>query len=271
MNLTVNPKYKSLRSFISKVPDTFYDKSTGERLYWQRNQVKRYEIEGISCVVKSFKRPNIIQKLAYTFWRPSKAKRAFLFAHKLRSMQIDTPEEIAYIETFKYGLIDRSYFISLSTEDNNVSTGLYSGTTTSQNVETIDAQEAKNFNRPLAEALTSFLLEVQDKGVLHGDLNLTNILYRETEPKNYHFSFIDINRTTFVKNPDKETRLKNLVRITEPRVLFSFILRHYAQLKQWDPIATQTRGLELLDNFIAKRARKARLKGRTRKLVKKQS
>ncbi|MFA6831440.1 MAG: hypothetical protein WCR36_04115, partial [Bacteroidaceae bacterium] len=134
MKLLINPKYISLRSFIDKVPDIFYDKTTGERLYWKRNQVKRYEIDGISLVVKSFKRPNIIQKLAYTFWRPSKAKRAFLFAKKFRDLQINTPEEIACIETFKYGLIDRTYFVSISTKDSNVAEGLYPGKITSQNV-----------------------------------------------------------------------------------------------------------------------------------------
>lgn len=271
MNLIINPKYKSLRSFIDEVPYTFYDKSTGERLYWKRNQVKRYEIDGILIVVKSFKRPNIIQKLAYTFWRPSKAKRAFLFAQKFRELQIDTPEEIACIETFKYGLIDRTYFVSISTNDNNVAEGLYSGEITSQNVEESEDGKGNDFNRPLAEALTKFLLEVQDKGVLHGDLNLTNILYRETETNKYHFSFIDINRTTFIKNPDKETRLKNMVRITRPRILFSFILSYYATLKGWDSKETKAQGLNMLDAFVAKRTRKAKLKRRTRKFVNKKS
>lgn len=268
MNLIINPKYKSLYSFIVKVPDTFYDKSDGECLYWKRNQVKRYEIDNLLIVVKSFKRPNIVQKLAYTFWRPSKAKRAFIFAQRFRKLQIDTPEEIAYIETFKYGLIDRTYFVSLSTNDSNVAEGLYSAEITSQNVE--ESKEAKSecFDRSLAKSFTEFLVEVQDKGILHGDLNLTNILYRKIENNKYHFSFIDINRTTFVENPDKKTRLNNLVKITGPRILFSFILSHYAKLKKWDLEKTKEQGLNMLDSFISKRARKKKLK---RKLVNKKS
>jgi hypothetical protein len=43
-----------------------------------RNVIKRIEIGGIAMAVKSFKRPNWINRLVYRYWRKSKAHRSYL-------------------------------------------------------------------------------------------------------------------------------------------------------------------------------------------------
>ena len=52
------------------------------------------------------------QQVVYTFFRPTKAARAFRFAAEFRKRGIVTPHEMAYIEQKEHGLFTTGYFIS---------------------------------------------------------------------------------------------------------------------------------------------------------------
>jgi aminoglycoside phosphotransferase (APT) family kinase protein len=96
--------------------------------------------------------------------------------------------------------------------------------------------------------LAGFLVELHRKGILHGDLNLTNILYRPSD-NGYHFSLIDNNRSTFVAHPSQEVCLKNMVRLTHNRELLAEIITQYARIVGWDASACITRIMQLQDEF----------------------
>ena len=74
MKVVVHPKYQWASDFIASLPCRFSQE--GEMLYQGRNLVKRFEWQGHTFIVKRYKRPKLIQRLAYTFWRKSKAERA---------------------------------------------------------------------------------------------------------------------------------------------------------------------------------------------------
>ena len=216
MKVIVHPEYRNLTSFVQYLPVTF--DCNGELLYRGRNTVKRYEVGGVCVVVKKYKHPNLIQRIAYTFFKKSKTERAYKFAALLREKQIDTPHEVAYIEIKKQGLFTTGFFISENCSDPDTSVLLKEG----------------DFDHCLANALAGFLVELHEKGILHGDLNLTNILYHSDEDQHYHFSLIDTNRSVF-KKPTHHECLDNLKRITHNRELLIYIITLYAKRRGWNP------------------------------------
>ncbi len=62
-----------------------------------------------SSVVKYFKIPYFINKIVYTFFKKSKAQKSYEYALKIKDF---TPKPIGYIEFYKFGLLDESYFVS---------------------------------------------------------------------------------------------------------------------------------------------------------------
>lgn len=216
MKIVIHPEYSHIADFIQKLPLTF-DRLEGELLYQGRNTVKRFRVDGLSLVVKKYKHPNIIQRITYTFFKSSKPERAYRFAGLLRSKHIDSPHEVAYIETGSHCLFSIGYFVSLNCD--------FPATGTLLNVD--------NIHHPIADALAGFLVELHEKGVLHGDLNLSNILYHVDEAGAYHFVLIDTNRSVF-KYPTQSECLDNLKRLTHKRDLLVHLISLYAQKRGWD-------------------------------------
>ena len=110
INFEINPKYKYLEKDILNIPSIF-DK-TGTIIQDNRNVIKILEIKGLLLNVKSFKQPHFINRIAYTYFRKSKAYRSFQYANKLIENNISTPEPVAYIEIID-GLLTKSFYISI--------------------------------------------------------------------------------------------------------------------------------------------------------------
>lgn len=239
MKVIIHPEYRFLSDFILGLPQNFYKE--GEVLYEGRNTVKRFQVNGIYIVVKKYKHPNIAQRIAYTFFKSTKTERAYKFAALLRSKGIDTPHEVAYIETRRHGLFTTGYFVSLNCTDHDTSCLL----------------KSQPFDHALANALALFLVKVHEKGVLHGDLNLTNILYHINPDGSYHFSLIDTNRSRF-KRPTEAECLDNLKRLTHKRDLLMYIISLYAKHRGWNPEECVQKVMKNLDMFEEQRRIKRR-------------
>ena len=240
IKITVNPEYEAnstLRNFIEHLPDIFVEQ--GVTLYDKRNVIKSFSLDiqdKVLCnvVVKRHKKPNLLQRIVYSFFRSSKAKRAFYNARELRHRGIDTPQEVAYIEQrgallFKYG-----YYVSGCDNAPPI-------------IEKLVHQP--EFDRAMANDFASFAMELHKKGILHHDLNPTNVLYRPTENA-YHFSVIDINRMDFLSEgefPSMKDCLENLTRFTGRMDLFEYVLRCYVEKRGWDI------ELAMQDAFIIKK------------------
>jgi tRNA A-37 threonylcarbamoyl transferase component Bud32 len=214
ISVVVNPSFQHLQEFARQIPERF--DSDGTLLYRKRNVVKLYEIDGMRVVVKRYKVPMFHQRVDYTFIRPSKAKRAYLFALRLQEMGIETPTPIAYIEVKQLGLFRQGYFLSTYTTRHSLK-------------ESIGQLHPGS---PLFEAYVRFLVEMHDKGFLHGDQNLSNILWYEAAD-GIHFEVIDVNRSHFKISPTKQECLDNLMRVTHDRRLSADVVSRYAELRGW--------------------------------------
>ena len=75
MKLVLNPAYRRLEKFMQQLPLAF--PTLGECIYKARNELRQFSYEGQNYVVKGYKVPIFINRIAYTFFRPSKAERAY--------------------------------------------------------------------------------------------------------------------------------------------------------------------------------------------------
>lgn len=239
----INPKFESLASFIDELPYR-YD-TDGLLIYKSRNTVKIFNVDEKKIVVKRFRRPLFHQRIDYTFFRPSKAKRAYMYGLKLLSLGISTPEPIAYVEEYKCGLFYQGYFISVFFQD----------------PDTRLLRDKIEGHEDLIDALTHFYVNMHQKGFMHGDTNLSNFLYRKDEKTGtYHITTIDINRSSFVKNPSREKCLYNLMRVTHVRPTMERIVQRYSELRNWDAVDSIRYVTQKLEAFEKKKEMHRRIK-----------
>ena len=241
MKIVIHPEFADAASFIKQLPQFF--EQEGELLYDSRNKVKRYRLNGKDMVVKRYKRPNMIQRIVYTFFKKSKTERAYLFAGMLRERGFDTPHEVAYIEQRKNGLFLDGYFVSLNCSYPPLS----------------ELLRKRDFDRHPADELAAYMVELHKKGVLHGDLNLTNILYHTDKKGQYEFTLIDTNRSKFKPAPDRQECLENLKRLTHSKALLRYIVIQYATLREWNPRECTLEVFRYLLLFEQKRKKKRKL------------
>ena len=118
MKISISPQYEHLRGDILKVVTGDYIAS---KVYChKRNVVEKVCMQGKDYVVKTYKRPNFFNRLAYTYLRKSKAKRAFLNALHLLELGIETPAPVAYIEYCHWTLIAVIFFTILTQTRNAI-------------------------------------------------------------------------------------------------------------------------------------------------------
>ena len=237
MKTVINPAYAVLNKFITEIPALF--EQEGELVYIARNQLRHYTVEGYDVIVKRFKKPHLINKIAYTFLRPSKAKRAYEYAFKLLELGIDSPAPIAYIEQYAYGLLTYGYFISIYEKDYSLIRELMAG----------NQEDAS-----LLKALSLYIAEIHNKGVLHLDMSPGNILYYK-QGTNYNFTLIDINRMQFLPTVSKIKRFKSFKRLAENEDVLTTIAKRYAEASGLNITETVTEINKYSSKFFSSRKR----------------
>lgn len=148
-----------------------------------RNELKVLTINDLEVVVKSFKVPNPLNRLMYSYVRAGKAKKSFDNGEKLRSLGICTPRPLATVEYYQNGLLNDSYFVAERWRDD------------------FTIREPildKNFpdRAQLLSQLAQLAVSLQKKQVFHKDFSPGNILVRR-ENDAYRFCLVDINRMVF--------------------------------------------------------------------------
>ena len=183
MHTHIHKKYESLSKEIEKIPEGAYQ--TLRTFCNNRNTVELISINGNTFVVKRYKIPNIFNRFIYTFFRRSKAQRAYENTLRIMRNGISTPFPVAYIETKKGGLFHTGYFVSEYMDYPTLET-LKDGNT--------DTEEIKR----IKEDFTSFTIELHEKHILPLDYNPKNIFFHKDENSgHYKFALTDINRAKF--------------------------------------------------------------------------
>ncbi|RXQ94469.1 hypothetical protein EO244_09305 [Ancylomarina salipaludis] len=242
MRIDISPKYKHLKNFLERLPENF-DK-LGTSIYKGRNEIKIIETEGLKLNVKSFKIPHLINKIAYTYFRKSKAENSFRYAIKLQELSISTPEPVASIICYKNGLIYHSYYISLQFEYDFTIRELTTGKIPYQN--------------SLLEDFTQFTFNNHQKGVLHQDYSPGNILIKQSDKEN-QFSIVDINRLKF-KQLTTIDKLKNFSQLWAEEEFLKIIANKYAQLSNMDKDYIEKQIINFDRIHKAKKLRKKKFK-----------
>lgn len=215
MKELINPEYKQLTDFIRSVPHIF--EKEGRTIYKARNEIKVFEVDGLELNVKRYKVPHCINRIIYTFFRQSKAKRAYKFALRLKSKGIETPPPVAYILFLKNGLLDWSYFISLqSSYEMSYDLG----------------KRPVKENEDIFRALGMYVARLHDSEVYHSDFSPGNVLYKRTN-QGAKFSLVDINRMYFGPVSLKKG-CANFARLWGQEEAFRLMATSYAESRHAD-------------------------------------
>jgi len=211
MKQTIATQYKEqFADFLTNIRNYF--QSEDASIHKARNELKIITHAGISTVVKSFKVPHLLNRIVYTFFRDSKAKKSYEYSLKLGDF---APTPIGYIEFFTNGLLDESYFVSKEF--------VYDFTIREPLLE-------KDFpNREaVLKAFALFTLKLHNAGIFHEDYSPGNILIKEKNGE-YIFKIVDVNRMRFFKL-SCEDRAKNFSKLWASDEALSIIASEYAQV-----------------------------------------
>ncbi len=245
MKFVLNPLYRQLEDFIKNLPQLF--PTLGECIYKARNELRKFSYEGCWYVVKSYKEPLFINRIAYTFFRPGKARRAYEYALRLRAMGIATPAPVAYIEIKSGGLLWHSFFISENCP--------YPRMMREFNEGGIAGRE------DILKAFAAFTVDLHEKGVLHLDYSAGNILF-DRQGENIVFSILDLNRMRFIPMSTPKRCLSNFNRFCRDESVVRYVVAEYARLRGWDEAESIEEALRAHRDFWRKVKRKEAKKHR---------
>ena len=246
MKYLIHNKFKDLQERIVFLIDHFLIE--GKILVnGQRNAIKLFEVEGITLNIKSFKRPNLINKIVYRYFRKSKARRSFEFASKLMEMQIGTPQPVAFFENYDFVGLKESYYACEHLEN------VFEFREIVQN----EAFENRDF---IIRKFTQFTFEMHEKGIEFLDHSPGNTLIRKNNDGSYSFFLVDLNRMQFHETIDFKTRMKNLSKITHKKDMIEVMSNEYAKLSNGDETTIFETMWGLTADFQYRFHRKKRIK-----------
>lgn len=224
----------------------YFDNSGVDFIIGNRNSIKLFEIEGKTISVKAFKKPNLINKIAYRYFRKSKAQRSFEYASILLEKGIGTPQPIAYFENFDVIGLNESYYVCEH---------LNCDLTYRELVET-DYPDSENILRQF----TQFTFDMHQKGIEFLDHSPGNTLIINEGDGEYSFYLVDLNRMKFHNGIDFQTRMKNLSKITPKKDMIAIMSNEYAIISGIDEKVIFETMWKLTADFQYRFYRKKRIK-----------
>lgn len=217
--ITIRQEFESQREFLCKLPGKF-ESDDGTTLYEGRNTVRLFVSGGRRYVVKRFHRLNLLKAVIYTFFRHDKARHAYWNSIRLIEKGVLTPEPVAVIGEYSHGLLRDAYYVSGYTDWNAIRKPL---------------TEDVPFDRLMTADYARFVATLHQKGIIHKDLNNTNVLYHNGE-SHYEFMLIDVNRMAFTKDgepPADKACLENLTLFADRGEMFDFFAAEYIKARGW--------------------------------------
>lgn len=240
--LKIDEKKQEYKDFLENIKEHFA--TSKNSIHKARNEIKVINHKGVDLVVKSFKIPNFLNRVIYTFFRSSKAKKSYDYAIKIASF---TPKPIGYIEFYENTLLANSYFVSEKFD--------YSFTIREPLLDVNFSNKEKIF-----KAFAKFTFELHEAGIFHFDYSPGNILIKK-ENDNFIFKIVDINRMKFF-DLELNDRLKNFSKLWAKDEDLEVIIKEYARLLQKDEKELVSKALDFSHKHKAKINFKKRLKGK---------
>ncbi len=238
-SITINSKYLPLCQNIENI-----FKESENSIHKARNEIKIVTHESEELVIKAFKIPHIINKIAYGFFRSSKAEKSYVNSLKIIEF---VPQPIAYIEEKKFGLLYKSYFISEHFA--------YDFTIR----ELLTNKDFEN-KKEIYHTFANFTTQLHNQGIKHLDYSPGNILIKK-ENDEYIFKIIDINRMKF-KELSTQERLENFAKLWATYEDLTIIIEEYVKLNNLDEEKSLKIALEASQKHKNRKNFKKRLKGK---------
>lgn len=215
----------------------------------QRNKIKLFEWDDKTINIKSFKIPNLINKIAYRYFRKSKARRSFEYATTLLEKGIGTPLPIAYLENYNWLGLTSSFYVSEH---------LVTELTFRELVEIPEYPE----NEIILRQFTQFCFDLHEKGIEFLDHSPGNTLIKKVGDQKYAFYLVDLNRMNFHTTMDFDMRMKNLSRLTPKKEMIVIMSEEYAKFYPQSKEIVFEKMWFFTQDFQQKFAKKKRLKKR---------
>lgn len=217
--IVVNPALDeaALRGFVATLPLRFAH--TGTVLHKGRNELRRMNAAGLDVVVKAFRIPNAVNRLAYGLLRASKARRSYEYAFRLHALGIGTPRPVAYYTERRLLLFGRSYYVSLTSDCPY----------TYADLSRRDFPEREEILRAIARTTA----QMHEHGLLHKDYSRGNILFHP-EAGGVRIEIIDLNRIRFGR-VGIEAGCKNFERLPASPEMLAIMADEYAAARGFDP------------------------------------
>lgn len=213
MKTVLNPLCMDFQELLSDLPSAF--EGSQRSIHKARNELKIIQYEGERLVLKSFKVPGLLQRLIYTFLRPSKAERSYQNSLLLERF---TPTPIGFVEYSRNGLLSHSYFLSECFEyDFTIREPL------------LDADFEDRDN--VLKAFARFTLDLHNAGIFHKDYSPGNILIKRASEGGYQFKIVDVNRMR-IQAMDAEMRAKGFEKLWASDADLQLIAEEYQSCAQ---------------------------------------
>lgn len=216
MIFEIAPSFAKITTAVKECIRNFQEKGS-VLAAGRRNTIKIFEIDGAEFNIKSFKIPNLINKIAYRYFRKSKARRSYEYATKLIELGIGTPEPVAFAENLSFTGLRDSYYVSRQ---------MHPKLTYRELVEIPDFPDRENILRQF----TRFSWKLHQLGVEFKDHSPGNTLIVEDSPGQYSFYLVDLNRMAFHESMPFDLRMKNLSRLTPLEDMVAIMSNEYAKL-----------------------------------------
>lgn len=216
--LVLHPDYDRLHDFLLSLPERFA-RGEGILIHNGRNQLRRIRYEGTDYVVKSFRRPNLVNRFVYGIFRPSKAKRSYDHARLFQQIGVGTPQPIGYLNIRRGLLFDQSYFVTLAS-------------TCPYRYEDLFHRKF-DYEDDVLRAVGHVTAILHEHGYAHKDYGRANILFDKT-PKGIRLDIVDLNRLA-IGPLDIKAGCKNLERLPATPPMHRVIADEYARMRGFDP------------------------------------
>lgn len=216
--VVIHSNYKELENFVYRIP-TFFKNECGECIYKGRNELRLFKEGKHNLVVKSYKRPHLINRIVYGFLRKSKAERSYLYGLILLDNEIKTPQPVAFLTRRRWFLFDDSYSVSLKSDLPYIYNDF----------------KKRHFERQdeIVQEIARTAARMHKKGFLHKDFSGGNILFDE-DKKDISVELVDLNRIVF-KVVGEEEGCKNLERLSGTNKIITLLGKTYALERGYEP------------------------------------
>lgn len=181
-----------------------------------RNEIKVFEIKNFSLNIKSFKIPHLINKIAYRYFRKSKARRSFEYGTILLEKGIGTPKPIAYVEKYNWLGLTNSFYVSEQLE-------------TELTFRELEWYPDYSDHENILRQFTKFTFNLHEKGIFFLDHSAGNTLIKKMPNGKYEFFLVDLNRMAFNVKMDFNKRMLNFSRLTAKKEMVEIMSEEYAK------------------------------------------